>query len=340
MIESCRIMATDSQLLDVRDLVKHFPFVERRGYFPRQVALKAVDGVSFSLARKEVIGLVGESGCGKTTTGKMIAGLLSPTAGKILIEGEDFAGLSSARKLLLRRRIQMVFQDTVSSLNPRMKVGAILQEPLLVNRIGTAKERRERVAKILDEVGLPPDASGRYPHEFSGGQKQRIGIGRALMLRPDLIIADEPVSALDVSIQAQIINLLLELRDTYELSMLFIAHDLSVVRAACERVAIMYLGRIVEIGNTESVFTHPLHPYTQALLSAVPVPDPEVKLSMPPITDEASSPVNLPPGCRFAGRCHRAMLLCHQEEPELISDRVEPSHSVACFLYDNRGDGV
>lgn len=340
MIESCRAMAMASQLLDVRDLVKHFPFVERRGYFPRQVALKAVDGVSFSLARKETMGLVGESGCGKTTTGKMIAGLLSPTAGKIIFEGKNLAGLSSDDKRLIRRRIQMVFQDTVSSLNPRMKVGAILQEPLLVNRIGTVKERRERVAKILDEVGLPPDTSGRYPHEFSGGQKQRIGIGRALMLRPNLIIADEPVSALDVSIQAQIINLLLVLRDTYELSMLFIAHDLSVVRAACERVAIMYLGRIVEMGNAESVFIHPLHPYTQALLSAVPVPDPAVKLSVPPITDEASSPVNLPPGCRFAARCPRAMLLCHQEEPELVSERSEPSHSVACFLYDNRGDGV
>ncbi len=321
-------------MLDVRGLVKHFPFVQRRGFFPKQVALRAVDDVSFSLARKEVMGLVGESGCGKTTTGKMIAGLLSPTAGEIFFEGENLAGLSTDKKRIVRRRIQMVFQDTVSSLNPRMKVGAILQEPLLVNHIGAAKERRERVAEILDEVGLPPDSSGRYPHEFSGGQRQRIGIGRALILRPDLIIADEPVSALDVSIQAQIINLLLELRDTYQISMLFIAHDLSVVRAACERVAIMYLGRIVEMGDTESIFAHPLHPYTRALLSAVPVPDPAVKLSVPPITDEASSPVNLPLGCRFAARCPLVMPLCRHAEPELVSERSEPSHSVACFLYD------
>lgn len=327
-------------MLDVRDLVKHFPYVQRRGCFPKKVALRAVDGVSFSLARKEVLGLVGESGCGKTTTGKMIAGLLNPTDGEILFEGENLTGLSSGKKRLLRRRIQMIFQDTVSSLNPRMKVGAILQEPLLVNRIGTAKERRERLAEILDEVGLPPDSAGRYPHEFSGGQRQRIGIGRALMLHPDLVIADEPVSALDVSIQAQIINLLLELQDTYELSMLFIAHDLSVVRAVCERVAIMYLGRIVETGDTESIFAHPLHPYTRALLSAVPVPDPAVKLSVPPTSDEASSPVNLPSGCRFATRCPQAMPLCHQKEPGLIPDRAEPSHSVACFLYDNNGDGI
>ena len=282
-------MAGVTQLLVVRDLVKHFPFVQRRGLFTRQVPLKAVDGVSFSLARKEVMGLVGESGCGKTTTGKMIAGLMVPTSGEILFEGNSVEGLSSQARRLLRRQIQMVFQDTVSSLNPRMKVGAILQEPLFVNRVGTKKERRERVAETLAEVGLPFDASNRYPHEFSGGQKQRIGIGRALMLRPNLIIADEPVSALDVSIQAQIINLLLELRDAHELSMLIIAHDLSVVRAACKRVAIMYMGRIVEMGCTESVFACPLHPYTQALLAAVPVPDPAVKLSAPSIAEEAAA---------------------------------------------------
>ena len=340
MIESYGIMARVTQLLDVRDLVKHFPFVQQRGFFPKQAMLKAVDGVSFSLARREVMGLVGESGCGKTTTGKMIAGLLSPTSGEIQFEGNNVGSLSSHARRLLHRRIQMVFQDTASSLNPRMKIGAILQEPLLINRIGTTKDKCERVVEMLAEVGLPTDSGSRYPHEFSGGQRQRIGIGRALMLRPDLIVADEPVSALDVSIQAQIINLLLELRDTYELSMLFIAHDLSVVRAACERVAIMYLGRIVEMGNTESVFTSPLHPYTRALLSAVPVPDPAVKLSAPPIEDEASSPVNLPLGCRFAARCPRTMPLCHREEPELISDSAEPSHSVACFLYDSSGDGA
>jgi len=340
MIQSSRIMAIETQLLDVRDLVKHFPFVQRRGFFPQQAVLKAVDGVSFSLARKEVLGLVGESGCGKTTTGKMIAGLLEPTSGEMRFERYNLRDTPPKVRRLLRRRIQMVFQDTASSLNPRMKVGDILQEPLFVNHTATAKERRELVAETLAEVGLPSDSASRYPHEFSGGQKQRIGIGRALMLRPELIVADEPVSALDVSIQAQIINLLLELRDTHELSMLFIAHDLSVVRAACERVAIMYLGRIVEMGNTESVFEHPLHPYTRALLAAVPVPDPATKLSVPPVADEVASPVNLPQGCRFAARCPRTMPSCHQEEPELIPDNAESSRSVACFLYDNSGDGV
>lgn len=327
-----------SKLLEVRDLAKHFSLSRRRGLFTGKALLKAVDGVSLSFARKEVVGLVGESGCGKTTAGKMIAGLMRPTRGDIYYRGENTADFSSKKRRTLRRRIQMVFQDTMSSLNPRMKIGAVLQEPLVVNHIGDTAERRRRLAEILDEVGLPPDSAGRYPHEFSGGQRQRIGIGRALMLHPDLVVADEPVSALDVSIQAQIINLLLKLRDAYELSMLLIAHDLSVVRAVCERVAIMYLGRIVETGPTEVVFARSLHPYTRALLSAVPVPDPTVKLSVPPIRDEISLSSGSLAGCRFAGRCSEAMPVCFQAEPELISDRSDPAHAAACFLCDNSRD--
>ncbi|OGK10595.1 MAG: peptide ABC transporter ATP-binding protein, partial [Candidatus Riflebacteria bacterium RBG_13_59_9] len=270
-------------LLEVRNLVKHFPFISRRAGLPQRLKLKAVDGVSFVLQRREVLGLVGESGCGKTTTGRLVAGLLRPDSGDILYKGKSLVGRSSVKLPRLRRRIQMIFQDPVSSLDPRMKVGAILEEPLVVNKIGTVAERRQRVAEILTEVGLHSDAIGRYPHEFSGGQRQRIGIGRALALKPELVVADEPVSALDVSIQAQIINLLLELRENYALSLIFIAHDLSVVRAVCERVAIMYLGLIVETGTTESVFKDSHHPYTQALLSAAPVPDPTVRFAEPPL---------------------------------------------------------
>ncbi len=331
-------MVGTARLLEVRGLAKHFHLARRHGLFSRRVMLKAVDGVSLSLGRREVVGLVGESGCGKTTTGKMIAGLLTPTKGEIFFKGENTADFAPRQKRMFRLQIQMVFQDAMSSLNPRMKIGAILQEPLIINRIGDTRERRERLAEILSEIGLPPDSAGRYPHEFSGGQRQRIGIGRALMLRPDLVVADEPVSALDVSIQAQIINLLLRLRDSYKLAMLLIAHDLSVVRAVCDRVAIMYLGRIVETGNTESVFARPLHPYTQALLSAVPVPDPAIKLSAPPIDEEVAWSTSPTDGCRFADRCPEAVAICHKAEPKLISDSSDPAHAVACFLCNNKSD--
>jgi oligopeptide/dipeptide ABC transporter ATP-binding protein len=321
-------------LLEVRGLVKHYPFIKRGAGFPRRLKLKAVDGVSFNIAKREVLALVGESGCGKTTTAKLIAGLEKPDAGDICFHGMNIAQASRRELRELRPKVQMVFQDPLSSLDPRMKIGAILEEPLVVNRIGTRAERMQKVSSILAEVGLPPDAAGRYAHEFSGGQRQRIGIGRALIMRPELIIADEPVSALDVSIQAQILNLLLELRDRYDLSILLIAHDLSVVRAVSERVAIMYLGRIAEIGSTDEVFSRPLHPYTQALLAAVPVPDPAVKFSPPALAGEVPSPVDLPPGCRFAARCPFAMQRCRIVEPGLAGSADQPEHEVACFLYD------
>jgi oligopeptide/dipeptide ABC transporter ATP-binding protein len=326
--------ALDSGFLVVRGLAKHYPFVKRRAGLPLRLKLKAVDGVSFNIARREVLALVGESGCGKTTTGRLIAGLEKPDAGEIIFSGMNIAQASPRELRELRPKVQMVFQDPLSSLDPRMKIGGIIEEPLVVNRIGNRSERMQKVSSILAEVGLPPDAVGRYAHEFSGGQRQRIGIGRALILRPELIIADEPVSALDVSIQAQILNLLLELRDRYDLSILLIAHDLSVVRAVSERVAIMYLGRIAEIGRTDEVFSRPLHPYTQALLAAVPVPDPSVGFKPPQLIGEVPSPVDLPPGCRFAGRCPFVMQRCREVEPALEEVPGQAGHKVACFLYD------
>jgi len=328
---------TNSRLLEVRELVKHFPYVRRRAGFPQRLQLQAVDGVSFGLGPRETMALVGESGCGKTTTGKLVAGLLKPTAGSILYKDEDLLRVRGSRRRALRRSIQMVFQDSLSSLNPRMRVGSLIEEPFVVNRIGTRSQRREWVGTLLSEVGLPLDAATRYPHEFSGGQRQRIGIARALALSPELVVADEPVSALDVSIQAQIINLLLELKEKRGLSMIFIAHDLSVVRSACETVAVMYLGRIMELGPTEEVFDRPQHPYTRALLSSVPVPDPSVRLQAAPLTGEVPSPVELPPGCRFAARCDRTMPRCRAQRPSLAADPSAPSHAVACFLYDYVG---
>lgn len=330
--------AAEGVLLEAVNLHKQYPFIRRARGFPRRLALRAVDGVSFSIDCREIVGLVGESGCGKTTVGKLIAGLQPPTSGEVRYRGTPLPRSFTGRHRQLRRSIQMIFQDPISSLNPRMKVGEVLVEPLLVNRVGTAAERRERVARILEDIGLPPDSVRRYPHEFSGGQRQRIGIGRALVLDPDLIVADEPVSALDISFQAQILNLMLGLRNKYNISILLIAHDLSVVRAVSERVAVMYLGRIVEIGAAEDLFANPLHPYTWGLLAAVPVPDPEIKVQKPPLAGEPPSPVDVPPYCRFAGRCPREMPVCRTADPSLTPLTPGSAHEVACFLYHSPGE--
>jgi len=320
-------------LLRVRDLKVHFPLT-RGAFIQRQIgSVKAVDGVSFELARGETLGLVGESGCGKTTTGLAVLRMLAPTGGSIAFEGEDITRHDAARMRPIRRRMQMVYQDPYGSLNPRMKVRDIVGEPLVVHGLdGDAARYRERVAALLDMVGLLPDMADRYPHEFSGGQRQRIGIARALALDPRLLVCDEPVSALDVSIQAQVVNLFMDLQKRLSLAYLFIAHDLSVVRHISDRIAVMYLGRIVEIAGRDELYRDPLHPYTKALLAAVPIPDPVLEAARPQqvIAGEVPSVLNPPRGCRFHPRCPMAEARCAQEEPQL---RKTPSgRSVACHL--------
>ncbi len=317
-------------LLQVRNLVKQF--VSGGGFLggARQV-LHAVDGVSFDIAPGEVLSLVGESGCGKSTTGRMILRLLEPTSGTVTFAGEDVLAANAKQMKALRREMQVVFQDPFASLNPRMRIGSILEEPLVVHHIGDAETRRERVLAMVAQVGLSDDVLVRYPHEFSGGQRQRICIARALMLSPKLVIADEPVSSLDVSIQAQVINLLQDLRDTYGLALLFIAHDLNMVRHVSDRVSVMYLGRIVEMGDVASVFSDPRHPYTKALLAAAPVADPRVRRQRTLLEGDLPSPVDLPPGCRFQGRCPDVMDRCRREDPTLI--QLGPGHQAACLLY-------
>jgi oligopeptide transport system ATP-binding protein len=318
-------------LLQVRGLRKHFPVTE--GVLARRTIgeVKAVDGIDFSLRRGETLGLVGESGCGKTTTGRCILLLEQPTAGEILYDGIDLAKLKHKEMLALRRRIQVIFQDPYSSLNPRMKVGAIIAEPMKVHGVEPdAARRAARVAELLAICGLNPNFADRYPHEMSGGQRQRVGIARALALDPEFIICDEAVSALDVSIQAQIVNLLEHLRERFGLTYLFIAHDLSVVRHLCQRVAVMYLGRIVELADCDELFDNPLHPYTRALLDAVPVPDPSVEAgrSFRPVKGEVPSPINPPSGCVFHPRCPIAVESCSRLRPELRE--LRPRHWVAC----------
>ena len=326
--------AADERLLRVQGLKVHFPVTEGVVVQKRIGSVKAVDGVSFELRRGETFGLVGESGCGKSTTALAVLRMLEPTAGRIVFEGEDVTRLGPAGMRPIRRRIQMVYQDPFGSLNPRMKVRDIVGEPLVVH--GLAADRsayRARVAELMDLVGLLPDMADRYPHEFSGGQRQRIGIARALALEPSLLICDEPVSALDVSIQAQVVNLLMDLQERLGLTYLFIAHDLSVVRHISDRIGVMYLGRIVEIATRDALFAEPKHPYTQALLAAVPLPDPALEATRPHelIAGEVPSVRNPPPGCGFHPRCPRAMDRCRESRPEL----AEHSHSaVACHLYD------
>jgi oligopeptide/dipeptide ABC transporter ATP-binding protein len=321
-------------LVDVRDLVVHFP-VRRAGLFGgRQEVVHAVDGVSFSIERGEALGLVGESGCGKSTTARTVVGLHRPTAGQVRFDGVDLASLPPEQLRVLRRRFQIVFQDPFSSLNPRMTVGALIGEPLAIHGIGTASERPGRVAELMEMVGLRPDQVSRYPHEFSGGQRQRIAIARALAPQPDLLLLDEPVSALDVSIQSQILRLLAELQQRLGLTYLMIAHDLAVIGQMCRRVAVMYLGKIVETAERESLYRLPLHPYTRALFSAVPVPDPEVERRRRRVilVGDVPSPIRVPSGCRFHTRCPIAVERCAAEEPLLR--QVEPGGLVACHLAE------
>ena len=325
------IKQPDDLLLEIKDLKKHFPITSGI-VIQRQVgAVKAVDGVSFDIRRGETFGLVGESGCGKSTTGRTILQLYKPTDGSVNFEGVELAGLNTGEMRRMRREMQMIFQDPYASLNPRMNVGRIIEEPLIVHNVGNEKERKERVAYLLERVGLNPYYVNRYPHEFSGGQRQRIGIARALALEPSFIVCDEPISALDVSIQAQVVNLLEDLQDELGLTYLFIAHDLSMVRHICDRVAVMYLGKIVEMAEADELYNNPLHPYTQALLSAVPVPDPDIEAKRQRIILEGDlpSPANPPKGCNFCTRCPVAIdHVCFEHEPPMIEYR--PGHWVAC----------
>lgn len=322
----------DDIILSVTDLKKHFPITENF-ILQREVgAVKAVDGVSFDIIRGETLGLVGESGCGKSTTGRTILQLYDPTAGSVKFEGQELTDLPNSQMRLIRRQMQIIFQDPFASLNPRMTVGSIVSEPLQIHNLYPQKsERQEYVENLLERVGLNPYFINRYPHEFSGGQRQRIGIARALALEPSFIVADEPISALDVSIQAQVVNLMEELQQEMGLTYLFIAHDLSMVRHICDRVAVMYLGKIVEMGPTSAVYDNPLHPYTQALLSAVPEPDPSKEASRRRIIirGDLPSPANPPEGCNFNTRCPVAFDLCYQTpDPPLVEH--EPGHWAAC----------
>jgi len=329
--DASRAARAGPPLLEVRNLKMHFTVAGR--VFSRKTAakIKAVDDVSFTIGRGETLGLVGESGCGKTTTGRCILRLEKPTAGEILFEGQNLCELDRKALNEKRERMQVIFQDPYSSLNPRMKVGSIIGEPMKVHGIyPNEKERDQRVAELLLVCGLNPKFMDRYPHEMSGGQRQRVGIARALSLNPEFIVCDEAVSALDVSIQAQVINLLESLREQFNLSYLFIAHDLSVVHHLCHRVAVMYLGRLVELADSDELFAHPLHPYTQALLEAVPIPDPDVEKQRAHrvMKGEIPSPINPPSGCVFHPRCPLAVSSCRQEVPQLRE--LKPGHWVSC----------
>jgi len=321
----------DAPLLRVEGLTRYFPI--RRGLFSRTVGhVRAVDGVSFEIAKGEVLGLVGESGCGKTTTGRCILRLIEPTSGKVIFDGRDVTAMPRKELRSIRREMQIVFQDPYSSLNPRLTIGSMLGEALAIHRLAKGAAARARIAELLTQVGLSPDHARRYPHEFSGGQRQRIGVARALAVGPRLIVADEPVSALDVSIQAQIINLLRDLQRTLGLTYLFVAHDLAVVEHLSNRVAVMYLGRVVELAGSEALYRAPHHPYTAALLSAIPVPDPSRRRRRIVLKGDVPSPANPPSGCPFHPRCFMAREVCAREVPLLRE--VSPGRWAACHFAE------
>jgi oligopeptide transport system ATP-binding protein len=323
-------MNNNGNLVEVKNLKKFFP-VRTHFFSQEKLFVQAVGGVTLAIRRGETLGLVGESGCGKSTLGRLILRLEEPSEGEIFFEGDDILHYGAERLRQLRRQMQIIFQDPYSSLNPRKTVGSIIGEPLVIHKIGNKREREERVLKLMDVVGLRPEHINRYPHEFSGGQRQRIGIARALALNPKLIIADEPVSALDVSIQAQVLNLLADLQKEFQLTYLFIAHDLSVVEHISDRVAVMHLGRMAELARSEDLYRQPKHPYTQALLSANPVPDPTFKRQRILLQGEVPSPIHPPPGCNFHTRCPHRFEPCDREVPQL--KEIAPNHWVACYLY-------
>ncbi|OMF83476.1 ABC transporter ATP-binding protein [Paenibacillus glucanolyticus] len=320
----------ETPLLEVRNLQKSFTV--KKGFFGNAKQLRAVDGISFAIQKGETFSLVGESGCGKSTTGRLVTRLLTPNAGEVIFKGQDISGYNDNQMRPLRKDMQMVFQDPYASLNPRMKVKELVAEPLLIHTKMSTKERDKLACELLETVGLNSFHAERFAHEFSGGQRQRIGIARALSVRPNLIVADEPVSALDVSIQSQVLNLLQDLQEEYGLTYLFISHDLSVVEHISDRIGVMYLGTLVETADKDTLYDRPMHPYTQALLSSVPVPDPKQKKERIILKGDLPSPVNPPTGCRFHTRCPSCMEVCKQVTP--VYREVEPGHQVACHLYD------
>ena len=327
-------MTTNNVLMHVKDLVKHFPITQGI-VIQRQVgAVRAVDGISFDVHKGETLGLVGESGCGKSTTGRTILQLYRPTSGDVVFDGVNLVTLKGAELRKIRKKMQMIFQDPYASLNPRMTISEIVGEPLIVHEVASGKEVEQRVEHLLELVGLSPSFANRFPHEFSGGQRQRIGVARALALQPSFIVCDEPISALDVSIQAQVVNLLEDLQQQFGLTYLFIAHDLSMVRHISDRVAVMYLGVIVELASRDEIYNSPLHPYTQALLSAVPIPDPfaESQRKRVILQGDVPSPTNPPSGCRFRTRCPIAKDICAETRPDFRE--LKPGHFVACHFAE------